>query len=54
MTKPPAPPPAGTAPARESDRLLRPQPPTPIPPRVQVTEPPGLVAKQLLGAKVHK
>ena len=38
----------------EADRLRRPQPPYPIPPRVLPTTPPGLVAQTLLGARVVK
>ena len=48
----PAPPPRETP--RESDRLLRPQPPRPIPPRHQPTPTPGLVAYPLMGHRVFK
>jgi hypothetical protein len=39
---------------REIDRLLRPQPPAPVPPRYQPPPVPGLVAYPLLGKRVFK
>ena len=47
-------PPARETSQSEADRLRRPQPPYPIPPRVVQTAPPGLVAQTLLGARVVK
>jgi hypothetical protein len=41
-------------PAKESDRFLRPQPPVPIPARVQPPRAPGLVASAVLGYRVCK
>ena len=54
MTKhAPASPPRQDA-TRESDRLQRPQPPAPIPPRVHTAPAPGLLAHALLGNRVFK
>lgn len=49
-----APTPARPTPTRESDRLLRPHPPAPVPPRVHLAPPPKTLAYALLGARVVK
>lgn len=51
LTLPPRAPRPG---AGEADRLLRPQPPRPIPPRVPASQPAGLLAHTLLGHRVVK
>jgi hypothetical protein len=53
--RPPTPPAATLRPTEdELARFLKPQPPTPIPPRTHAAPPPGLLARSLLGDRVIK